>query len=179
MELQIGQSIYIQSFKHDGSLHRTWAKGIVVDVLKNVWIIVTYKTMVVESNHRIWQTREPAICFFYPDQWYNIIAMMRKNGVTYYCNVASPSVYDGESLKNVDYDLDLKVYPNDEMEILDEDEFDEHRVKMNYSKDIVDIARNALQELIVMAENKTGPFDLKLVETYFKLYLMMGRKKAE
>ena len=28
MELQENQYVYIQSYKHDGSLHRTWGNGI-------------------------------------------------------------------------------------------------------------------------------------------------------
>lgn len=29
MEIQEREYVYIQSYKHDGSLHRTWAKGYV------------------------------------------------------------------------------------------------------------------------------------------------------
>ena len=80
--------IYIQSFKHDGSLHRTWSKGFVVETNQKQTVIVTNKTWVIEADGRRWFTKEPAICFFYPDLWFNIISMIRKNGTYYYCNLA-------------------------------------------------------------------------------------------
>ena len=61
------ESIYIQSFKHDGSLHRTWAKGFVIESNNKRIVAVTNKTWVSEADGRKWITREPAICFFYPD----------------------------------------------------------------------------------------------------------------
>ena len=50
--------------------------------------------------------------------------MIRKTGIHYYCNIASPSLYDGEAIKNIDYDLDVKVAPNGKSIILDEEEYE-------------------------------------------------------
>ena len=76
-----GQSIYIQSFKHNGTLHRTWAKGYVMEANDERIVCVTNKTWVSESDGRKWITREPAIYFFYPDRWYNVFSMIRKTGI--------------------------------------------------------------------------------------------------
>lgn len=169
--MNIGEEVFIQSYKHDGSLHRTWATGSVIEINDDCWVIMTYKTMVVESNGRVWQTREPAVCFFYPNEWFNVIAMIRKNGITYYCNVASPSVFDGEALKNIDYDLDLKVYPNKDYHILDEDEFIDHAFSMNYGDKLKKIAYKSLDKLIELATNRQGPFNDDTVMKYFKMFL--------
>ncbi len=169
--MNIGEEVFIQSYKHDGKLHRTWSTGSVISISDECWVIMTYKTMVIESNGRIWQTREPAVCFFYPNEWYNIIAMIRKNGITYYCNVASPSIYDGEAIKNIDYDLDLKVYPSGEYHILDEDEFLMHADSMGYSDSIKKIAYRSLNKLITMAENGESPFNDDVVLKFFRMFL--------
>ena len=66
MEIQEREYVYIQSYKHDGSLHRTWAKGYVIEANERRIVAVTNKTLVSESDGRKWVTREPAICFFYP-----------------------------------------------------------------------------------------------------------------
>ena len=76
--------VYIQSYKHNGKLHRTWSKGFVLVADEKHMVVVTNKTWVIEADGRRWITREPAVCFFYPDKWYNIIAMIRKNGTYYY-----------------------------------------------------------------------------------------------
>ena len=62
--------------------------------------------------------------------------MIRKTGVYYYCNIASPTLYDGEALKYIDYDLDVKVFPDGDKKLLDVEEYEQHKRKMNYSDDI-------------------------------------------
>ena len=161
------ESIYIQSFKHDGSLHRTWAKGYVMEANDSRIVCVTNKTWVTESDGRRWITREPAIYFFYPDKWFNIICMIRKTGIHYYCNIASPSVYDGESLKNIDYDLDLKINPQLRWTVLDEDEYEEHGEQMNYSPELKHAIEKGLNQLIDIVESKGSPFHYdEIIEIY-------------
>lgn len=175
--MDVGEQVYIQSFKHDGSLHRTWAKGTILEEREDCLVLVTYKSMVTESNGRTWQTREPAICFFYPDRWYNVISMIRKQGITYYCNIATPYLYDGEAIKNIDYDLDLKVYPNGTYDVLDEDEFQSHALAMNYPQEIVDISRSSLSQLIKAVDRKEFPFNDDEIREYYHLYLNLDRHR--
>ena len=169
-ELKIGDSVFVQSYKHNGSLHRTWSKALVVDVLDDCYVVVTDHTWVVESDKRRWLTREPAICFYYKDKWFNIISMVRKSGIYYYCNVASPSLYDGEAIKNIDYDLDVKVFPDDTYMVLDENEFEYHCHKMNYPDKVKQICLNAKDELIEMVKKKQKPFEFSYINDYIMKY---------
>lgn len=166
------ESIYIQSFKHDGSLHRTWAKGYVMEANDQRIVCVTNKTWVSESDGRKWITREPAICFFYPDKWYNVICMIRKTGIYYYCNLASPSIYDGEALKNVDYDLDVKVNPLGQCVILDEDEYEEHGEAMHYSDELKYAVESTMIQLLKEIEMKHSPFDHDEIRAIYEQYLL-------
>jgi protein associated with RNAse G/E len=118
---QKGSYTYIQSFKHDGSLHRTWCKAFVLEADEDHIVAVTDRAWVIEADNRKWVTREPAVCFLYRKKWFNVISMIRHTGVYYYCNLASPSIYDGEAIKNIDYDLDVKLYPDGGYQILDEE----------------------------------------------------------
>lgn len=168
---KIGEVIYIQSYKHDGSLHRTWSSGTVLDVDDEKIVLITYKTWVVEADGRRWFTREPAICFYYLHRWFNVIAMIRNRGIYYYCNLASPSVFDGESLKNIDYDLDVKVFPDFNYNILDRDEFNAHQVAMNYGDAIIDIVETEKDRLVELVRGHHYPFKEATVNEYFERYL--------
>ena len=170
---KVGSLIYIQSFKHDGSLHRTWSLGFVIESNNERTVVVTNKTWVTEADGRKWYTREPAICFFYPDRWFNILCMMRKTGVYYYCNLASPAIYDGEALKHIDYDLDVKVFPDGKVVLLDEDEYDEHSREMNYPETIKNIIEDELQLLLDWIEQKSTPFNTDELHEMFKMYLKL------
>lgn len=171
MDLIVGQEIYIQSFKHDGSLHRTWATGLVIEVTSKYVVVVTDHTTVTEADGRKWRTREPAICYFYPDRWYNVICMIRKQGVFFYCNLASPYIYDKEALKNIDYDLDLKVLPNGSYKLLDEDEYNVHQKIMDYPQPIKDIIKETTENLIKDIKFHISPFNQLEIGRKYEVYL--------
>ncbi len=83
--------------------------------------------------------------------------MFREDGIYYYCNLSSPFVCDEEALKYIDYDLDIKVYPNGKYHLLDEDEYEQHMNQMNYH-DIDIILRRNVDILQQWIEQKKGPF---------------------
>lgn len=168
-----GTYVYIQSFKHDGSLHRTWCRGFVLEADEKHIVAVTDRAWVIEADGRKWLTREPAVCFFYNDKWFNVISMIRHTGVFYYCNLASPSIYDGESVRNIDYDLDVKLYPDGGYQILDEGEYADHARQMHYPTKIMRIVEKQMDLLIEMMKERKDPFNQKCIEHYYNLYLQM------
>src|SRR5690625_4222271 len=116
-----GTDIQIHSYKHDGKLHRIWERNLILKSTETIVIGANDKTQVTESDGRAWITREPAIFYFHADYWFNVIGMLRRDGIHYYCNISSPFVYDQEALKYIDYDLDVRIYPDMTFELLDED----------------------------------------------------------
>ncbi|MEG3039957.1 MAG: DUF402 domain-containing protein [Erysipelotrichaceae bacterium] len=179
MDIHEKDEVYIQSFKHDGSLHRTWAKAYIIEVSETRIVGVTDRSCVIESDGRVWITREPAICFLYPDRWYNVISMIRKTGIHYYCNIASPSIYDGEAIKNIDYDLDVKVQPNGKWSILDEDEYEEHGAIMGYSKELDEVIWNQLDQLLSEIKKHHSPFAPKEIYALHDKYLRLRSEDRE
>lgn len=167
----INSNVLVHSYKHNGKIHRIWDKGLVVAANEEYVVVVNNKTQVIESDGRVWVAREPAVNFFYLKKWFNVICMIRKTGIYYYCNIASPSLWDGEAIKYIDYDLDLKVYPDGSLKILDEDEYECHKIIMNYSKELDLIVKKELSNLMEMAKAKKGPFDIKYVEDIYLNYL--------
>ena len=170
-----GTSVYIQSFKHDGSLHRTWCKAFVLEADEDHIVVVTDRAWVIESDNRKWLTREPAVCFFYTHKWFNVISMIRHGGIYYYCNLASPSIYDGEAIRYIDYDLDVKLYPDGGYQILDENEYEEHALQMNYSDDIKRIVEDQMNQLIHTMEKHQDPFNHRCINHYYEMYLNMEK----
>ena len=174
-----GSEVYIQSYKHDGSLHRTWCRAFVLEASEKRIVAVTNRAWVIEADGRKWLTREPAICFFYDDRWWNVISMIRHSGIYYDCNLASPSIYDGEAIRNIDYDLDVKLYPDGGYQILDEDEYEEHARQMGYSKEIREIVESEMHELIKAMEKGDEPFSTRCIDHYYRMYLHMRGNKTE
>ena len=165
-----GETIQIHSYKHNGRIHRVWQETMVLKATKNVVIGANEKTLVTESDGRTWLTREPSICYFHAEHWFNIICMLREDGVYYYCNVSSPFVYDNNSLKYIDYDLDVKVFPDMTFTLLDEDEYELHKKEMEYPEVIDKILKRNLTKLIGWIQQKRGPFAPDFIEVWTNRY---------
>ena len=168
---KVGEYVLIHSYKHNGAIHRSWEKGLVLSSDEDRTIVMNQHTLVNEADGRIWYTREPAICYFPHHEWYNVICMIRKNGVHYYCNMASPTLYDGEALKYIDYDLDLKVFPDEGYRILDQEEYKHHAALMNYGEDLDFILHKELDALIELAVNKQGVFEEQFAKKWYQVFL--------
>ena len=102
-DLTISTWVRVQSFKHDGSLHRTWDNMMVVAADEDYVITGSSSSRVVECDGRIWYTKEPAISIYSLKHWFNVIAMMKGKSVVYYVNIASPSLIDQHQIKYIDY----------------------------------------------------------------------------
>ncbi len=165
-----GETIQIHSYKHNGRIHRIWQETMVLKGTKNVVIGANEKTLVTESDGRTWLTREPSICYFHAEHWFNIICMLREDGVYYYCNMSSPFVYDSNSLKYIDYDLDVKVFPDMSYTLLDEDEYEEHKTAMAYPEVIDKILKRNVAKLISWIQQRRGPFAPDFIEVWTNRY---------
>lgn len=168
---QPGLPMQIKSYKHNGQLHRIWQETTVLKATSKRVIGANDKTLVTESDGRSWITREPAICFFYTKHWFNVISMLRNDGIHYYCNISSPFVYEGDAVKYIDYDLDVKVFPDMTYTLLDEDEYDIHRKEMNYPCVLDSILKNNIDELTYWIRQRKGPFSHDQVEQLYELFL--------
>ncbi|GAB6890808.1 hypothetical protein B4109_0433 [Geobacillus stearothermophilus] len=165
-----GKIIQIHSYKHNGMIHRIWNETIVLKGTPSYVIGGNDKTLVMEADGRTWVTREPAICFFHAKHWFNIIAMIREDGVYYYCNLSSPFVWDEEALKYIDYDLDIKVFPDMTYMLLDEDEYERHRREMHYPDVIDRILKNNVRKLVGWIQERKGPFAPEFIDKWYAMF---------
>lgn len=166
-----GETIQIHSYKHNGHIHRIWEETTVLKGTNTVVIGGNDRTMVTESDGRTWITREPAICYYHSQYWFNILGMLREDGIHYYCNLSSPFVFDDEALKYIDYDLDIKVFPDKTYVLLDEDEYEEHRKLMGYPDVIDKILKANMEKLIDWIRQKKGPFAPDFVDQWYERFL--------
>lgn len=173
----IGKWISIQSFKHDGTLHRLWDRGLVLENNDDYIIVATKKAKVTETNGRFWFTKEPAVTIFSKKEWWNTICMIKKDGICYYCNIASPSVIEKRTIKYIDYDLDTKLFHSGYMKILDEKEYAKHRQTYNYSDDLNAVLCYTMKLVIKKMKDRVFPFEDKKVAELFDEFKRLMEKK--
>ena len=170
-QIKVGQKYQIQCYKHNGKIHRAWDEAIVLDIKKDYIVFGNNKTKVTESEGTTWRTKEPAIMYFFRDKWYNVISQMKKDGIYYYCNIATPYIIEEGTIKYIDYDLDLRIFPKGDYKILDKLEYQYHKKKMNYSNELDIVINSAMKELIEDYLNNCHIFSEENNKRYLEHYI--------
>lgn len=165
-DIKVGDKLKIYCYKHDGTLEHTSDEAIVLENNDEYLVCGNGRTKITEKDGRSHMTNEPAVLFFYKNHWFNIIGQLKKFGLFYYCNIASPYIVDGKSIKYIDYDLDLRVFPDGGYRILDNNEYKYHKRIMKYPDSIDYIVKKELGKLIEMKKNNQEAFDKSVIEYY-------------
>ena len=177
--IKIGDKLEIHCYKHNGKLHRQWDEAVVLDIKDDYIVFGNNRTIVVDSDGKVWRTKEPAIMFFFKDRWFNIIGQIKDYGIYFYCNIATPFLIDDNVIKYIDYDLDLRVFPNGSFKILDRMECKYHKKQMHYSNRLDFILKYELGNLIDMVRLKEEPFNKDTIDYYHRLYdELISQKKV-
>ncbi|OMF37841.1 hypothetical protein BK133_04740 [Paenibacillus sp. FSL H8-0548] len=169
----------IKSFKHNGHIHRTWQQNwLIPDELladehkaESMHVLINQQTPIQESDGKIWISRVPAVSFFIPGHWFNVVALLEEAGVRYYCNIASPPYLQGDVLTYIDYDLDVIRTVVGERFVVDQDEYEMHKAAYHYPQMVEDKVHEGLDTLLQRIDQDRSPFQDQLVMLYYKEWL--------
>lgn len=169
--IKVGDCLTIHCYKHNGILHRVCEEATVLEISEDKLVCANDKTKITENDGRSYRTNEKAILIFYKNSWFNVIAQLKQQGLFYYCNIASPYIIDKNIIKYIDYDLDLRVFPDGGFRILDRNEYKYHKRIMKYSNDLDMILKYELQKLIGLKKTEKGPFIKENIDKYYRKYV--------
>ncbi len=170
MENLQGSSLKVHCYKHNGKIHRTWDEVNILDETDDYLVCGNSKVKITEADGRSHKTKETAIIFFYKKRWFHITAQFKNTGLFYKVDMASPFLIDDGIIKYIDYDLDLKVFPDGDFRVLDRNEYKYHKKIMKYSENLDLILQNELSNVINMKKAQEGPFNKEIVENYYQKY---------
>lgn len=160
--------IMIQAYKHNGEFHREWSHGYVLEDNSDYFVVASIRAAVIESDGRKWHTKEPAMFILSKKEWFNVIAMLKEDGVCFYVNIASPTIYDNGFLKYIDYDLDIKLYGDGSTKLLDVSEYHKHAKEQNYPDEIRKILSKSVDHTYELIKQKEYPFISEDIQKYYR-----------
>lgn len=173
----VGRWLGIKCYKHDGTVHRIWDRGFVLENNEDYIVVASKRAKVIETNGRRWFTKEPAVTIFSKKEWWNAICMFKEGGIGYYCNIASPSIVGRDAISYIDYDLDTKLFVDGKIKVLDEKEYLHHKEDYNYSDELDRVLKYTTSIIIDRMQKKEFPFDDELIKNYYSQFLEMSEKK--
>lgn len=164
--------VVVQAYKHDGLLHRKWSPAYLVEETEDYWALASRASYVTERDGRKWMTKEHAIFILFKKEWMNVICMMKEDsGICYYVNIASPTLLDDGYLKYIDYDLDVKLFPDGVVKELDIQEFERHCETYGYSADLMAAIKISMDHVLSLMEKRDFPFmDNEVRRLFSKFY---------
>lgn len=164
--------IDIQAYKYDGELYRQW-NGVKVLIETDDYVCcLLYKTKVVEKEGQKWIIKEPTLWFFHKKLFFNGTILWRESGLHYYINLASPFYYEDGKIKYIDFDFDVKIYPNKPFQIVDHFDFEKNKEKW-YNDDIISVINQNLVLIAKKYQAKDSLFDEFYIYNSFKTLIMM------
>ena len=165
------QEVVTIAFKHNGKVHRTWYQTYLIEDCDDYVAVGSTHSFVIEADGRKWHAIEPAVSIFMKNEWFNVVCMIKSSGINYYVNIASPSVYEDNMIKYIDYDLDFKVDSEYQIKVLDEFEYKKHKKLFNYSEELDEVIRYNFNKIKKKIENKEFPFSHEEIDELYKQYL--------
>ena len=139
-------AIVVQKFNHNGQLITKYDGAVLDSGPHWVCLRAIFQRADVNLGFVTFRQGDVFIEWFYDDRWYNIFAIHdRDTGELkgWYCNISLPAEFQPDSISYVDLALDLLVYPDGRMIVLDEDEF----AALDINETRRETARRALNEL--------------------------------
>ncbi|WP_338554471.1 DUF402 domain-containing protein [Paenibacillus sp. KS-LC4] len=172
------QHCVIKSFKHDGSIHRCWEHNWLIPAhlllpqhaALGFMVTINFETPIVEASGKVWMSEVPAVSFFLPGQWYNVVALLEEGGIRYYCNLTSPYTWNNTLLTYIDYDLDVIRLPDGSRRVVDEDEYELHNAKYGYPRDVQEHVLEGLNKLLLQMDEQEPPFHDEVIIAYYEAW---------
>ena len=136
----MSNSITVNSRKYDGSLSRSWQ----CEVVSRTQHAIVLKGVFDETvNHGDLGTIEQgtvSIEYFSELLWFNVFRFETPRGElrNYYANICIPAKVGDCNVDYVDLDIDVVVWPDGRVAVLDRDEFDRNISKYGYPDEMVE-----------------------------------------
>ncbi|MFV8470304.1 DUF402 domain-containing protein [Mycoplasma sp. AA7A] len=170
-KLKVGSMINVQGYKHNGYLYRQWNSAKVVFHNKRHIVLFLKNTKVAEYEKDVngWRYNENAIWFIPKDAMYNAIVLLKDSGPYYYINMASKPIFEDNTIKFIDYDLDVKCYPDKELQVVDRDEFNLHSRQMQYPELLKNLLFEELKVIMQLYSEYKYFFNYEIINYYLEI----------
>ena len=155
--------VTINSRKFDGAIHKTWKAELIEQKACLLIFVGEFEKEIKHSHLGVIRRGTVSYEFYWLDRWFNVFRFHEPDGSlrNFYCNINMPPLYENNVLDYVDLDVDVLVWKDFSIEILDADEFEENGKRFNYPAEIKNKVEESLKNLIQLIENREFPFDIE------------------
>jgi protein associated with RNAse G/E len=152
------RAVRVVSRKYDGSPHRSYPARLLGADGGGTWLGVPADTVALIGTRPV-ARREPWVLYVPRAGWWTAMFNAEPRASEIYCDVTTPATWQGTAeVTVIDLDLDVRRRRWGEIQLVDEDEFAEHRLRYGYPPEVVLRARQAARWLLAALADDTQPF---------------------
>jgi protein associated with RNAse G/E len=153
----------INSRKFDGRIHRSWRAELLKETEEYFLFVGEFDSEVKHSKLGVIGRGTVSYEYYWKNEWYNVFRFHEPGGDlrNFYCNVNQPPRLENGVLDYIDLEIDILVWRDFSLEILDLDEYEESSEKFNFSDEVKYKVEESLNKLLEMIKEKKFPFDFK------------------
>jgi len=155
-----GEDIVVRKLNYDGKETWRWT-GRLVDQRDGVMVVdALFNAPARDLGYMKLDSTDLFHEFYFAGRWFNVFQVFGADGALkgWYCNVCKPAEFQDHQIDFVDMVLDVFVYPDGKLLVLDEDEFAEKEAG-TYSPEDSREAEMAVDQLVAMVERREHPFE--------------------
>jgi protein associated with RNAse G/E len=154
----------INSRKLDNSIHKQWQAKLIERQDNLLIFFGEFEKEIKHPQIGVIRRATTSFEFYWLDRGYNVFRFHEPEGGlrNFYCNLNQPPIFENNILDYVDLDLDVLVWKDFSLEILDSEEFEKNSRKYNYTESLRAEVDKNLKELLFLIKQKSFPFDYKL-----------------
>jgi protein associated with RNAse G/E len=123
-----------------------------------VWLYAAARTIAQRGDEPPRELRTGFVSLVPRDQWWIIEFYWTHPQRELYVNIGTPPTWHADRIHQIDLDLDVVRNHDGSIEILDEDEFAEHRRTLGYPDHLIDGARSAADQVAQQLHTNAEPF---------------------
>jgi len=145
-------TVTVNSRKYDGAIRRTWNAELVTCEPPFIKLIGVFDKTVEHSDLGVIETGTTSYEYFWTDRWHNIFRFHNRDGSlrNFYVNLSMPPTFDAQTLDYVDLDIDIVVWPDGALDVLDRDDFEANAKLFDYTDELKQRVEAELEYLVTM-----------------------------
>lgn len=153
--------VVINSRKFDGTIHRSWRANLIEQKNNQLVFLGEFENDVEHPYLGLIRRGTLSYEFYWVDGWFNVFRFHEPDGEfrNFYCNINMPPTFEENVLDYVDLDIDILVWKDFSVRILDIEEFEQNSQKFNYPAEIKKLTYQNLNKVLKSIELRVFPFD--------------------
>lgn len=158
--MNVNHPVTINARKFDGQIHRSWKCELLAETAEYFTFYGEFESEIKHPKLGIIRPKTASFEYYWKNRYYNVFKFIEPNGDfrNYYCNINLPPVFENNTLDYIDLDIDILVWKDFSVEILDMDEYKENITKYGYPAELQNRIKASAEKLLEKIELREFPF---------------------